>query len=134
MAAGGAVRVDQFRLAEPAQEVLRAADDFRGAAHGVCGVVLVVQHVVGLTHATSKTRAPAQEAPGPRVNGSETPSPTELPVRHAALGRMADVRGSRKRDRRTTSRSMETAVSAPSPSHAAGGGRSNGVRPSLSSV
>jgi hypothetical protein len=39
---GRAVRVDQFRLAEPAQEVLRRAEDLRGAAHRVGGVVLIV--------------------------------------------------------------------------------------------
>src|SRR5690242_21864189 len=72
--AGGAVRVDQFRLAEPAQEVLRHADDLRGAAHGVGGVVLIVEHVVGLGHVTSMSRAPARIAPGPRGYGSATPS------------------------------------------------------------
>lgn len=70
VSAGGAERDDQLCLVEAAQEVLRGAHDLRGAAHGVGGVVVVVEHVVGLGHAyLSMTRAPAKDSPGPRVTG-----------------------------------------------------------------
>ena len=71
-----AERGDQFRLVEAAQEVLRGADDLRGAAHRVGGVVLVVEHVVGLGHVTSIDEGPGAEAPGPRVTGLKHHLPT----------------------------------------------------------
>ena len=68
--AGGAERVDQFRLVEAAQEVLRGAEDLRGAAHRVGGVVLVAEHVIGLGHAHLHDEGPgagARRGPGLRV-------------------------------------------------------------------
>src|SRR6185312_6680371 len=72
--AAGAVRVDQFRLVQATQEVLRGAEHLRGLADGVGRVVLIAEHVLGvLPHVTSTSRAPAHKRWGPGLR-VRTPS------------------------------------------------------------
>jgi hypothetical protein len=67
----------QFRLVEASQEALRDAEEFGGAAHGVGGVVLVVELVAdGLRvriHSTSTWRGPRCRSTGAQAWGL-TPS------------------------------------------------------------
>ncbi len=113
VSAGGALRGDQFRFVEAAQEALGGAEHLGGPAHGVGGVVLVVEHVLGvLAHSTSMSRAPAPKRRGPGLR-VRTPSPA---YRRLVVSAPAARGGLGCEDRisvtETTFRSMETAVSA----------------------
>jgi hypothetical protein len=134
--APGAELVDQFRVAQPAQKVRGAADDLRGAGpwcrRGSPGRRAC--HRVEPCHLHHEGPGTGKRR-GPRVAGQKHHLPTGASGCriHTSPVFGCRVRGSHKRDRRPPLVRWTTTVSASSPSRAAGGGRSNGVRPSLSS-
>ena len=135
MAASGAERVDQLGVAEAAQEIRRTADDLRGPAHRVCGVVLVVEHVIGLAHALLHHEGPGARSAG--AQGLRVRNTIYRQVRRVVVSAPAakDCAGCEDRisvteDHLSFDGNCGVRAGGMEP---AGGGRSNGVRPPLSS-
>jgi hypothetical protein len=102
------------------------------------GLSAIVEQVSRLGHTgTAMTRAPALQAPGPRVTGLLHHLPTGSSAcrirTDRELQRVA-VRGSHKRDRRPPHVRWKLRCPPPEPELSPDGGRSNGAEPSLSSA